>query len=271
VDQCRPDAVVVSSYDRILREDLLDRCRFINVHYSPLPLYRGRANVNWAIVNGEATAAISIHRLEPGLDAGHVLFQQGVSIGARDTVTDLYARLNELQLIHLGPTVRRMLEGYAGEPQASECATYGCTRLPRDGEMDWTRPAVELDRLVRALTPPFPGAFTYLGTQPLTVWRAQVLAAAPQYAGRIPGRVIGRDGKAGTVDVLAGEGVLRLEEVQLAGQAPASASDVIRSVKTSLGLRTADLLARIEELEQKVRTLATGGEARPHGEAKETT
>src|SRR5262249_8267841 len=83
-----PDAVVVSSYDRILPAELIATRPFVNVHYAALPRYRGRATVNWAIINGDPDCAISIHSLVPGLDAGGILFQQLVPIGPTDTVTD---------------------------------------------------------------------------------------------------------------------------------------------------------------------------------------
>src|ERR1700734_508891 len=113
----QPDCVVVSSYDRILGPRVLDHSRFVNVHYSPLPEYRGRANVNWAIINGEPEAAITIHALMSELDAGNILFQKRVKIGPHDTVGDLYKALNEIQRDVLGETVERYLSGYTGMPQ----------------------------------------------------------------------------------------------------------------------------------------------------------
>src|SRR6516162_7625656 len=76
-----PDCTVVSSFHRILPSRILGLGRFVNVHYAPLPAYRGRANVNWAIVNGEAETAISIHTIVPGLDAGNILYQERIPIG----------------------------------------------------------------------------------------------------------------------------------------------------------------------------------------------
>ena len=77
----QPDCVVVSSYNQILPPELIELSTFINVHYSPLPYYRGRANVNWAIINDEPCAAITIHKISPGLDEGNILFQQLIPIG----------------------------------------------------------------------------------------------------------------------------------------------------------------------------------------------
>ncbi len=252
IQRLRPDCVVVSSYDRILKPEVLALSRFVNVHYSPLPLYRGRANVNWAIINGESHAAITIHEMAPGLDAGNILFQQRIPIRESDTVADLYSSLNDVQRKHLADSVQQFLDGYGGEPQSVEGATYGCTRLPEDGEIYWQAPTVQIDRLVRALVVPFPGAYTYFRGQRLSVWKALPLMDPPRYVGRIPGRVIGVDRREGYVDVLTGDGVLRLSEVQLSGSTPAAAAEIIRSTKDTLGLRMVDLQERIRMLEQEI-------------------
>jgi methionyl-tRNA formyltransferase len=252
VEQERPDAVVVSSYDRILPADMLAGIPFVNVHYAPLPRYRGRATVNWALINGEPDAHIAIHSLEPELDSGGVLFAGSVPIGPQDTVSTLYARLNELQRQHIAGAVRRRLRGEPGEPQDEGAASYCCTRLPEDGEIRWAASTAEVDRLIRALTPPFPGAYTYLGLRRLLVHRAEMRPDAPRYAGRVPGRPVGRSAAQGWVDVLTGDGVLRLHDVQLNGDAPAPAAEVIRSVKQTLGLRTLDLLSKIADLEARL-------------------
>jgi methionyl-tRNA formyltransferase len=252
VGQSRPDCTVVSSYDRILPSRVLSRSRFVNVHYAPLPEYRGRANVNWAVINDEPETAITIHVMAPGLDAGNILYQQRIPIGADDTVRELYIRLNEVQREVLGKTVARYISGYAGEPQDETAATYGCTRVPDDGEINWSDSTKRIYALIRALAPPYPGAHTYLGARRVTILRAAPLANAPRYVGRIPGRVVGRSSKNGHVDVLTGDGVLRIHEVMTADSIAAPAAVFIESTKQTLGLRTADLLARIEALESRL-------------------
>ena len=261
VKELRPDCVVVSSFHRILPDTLLSKCRFVNVHYALLPKYRGRANVNWAILNGEKATGISIHEIAPGLDAGNVLFQAEVRIGPDDDVTTLYERLNEVQGAALVGAVERLLRGDGGERQDEAQATYGCTRLPDDGEIDWSASSDAVHALVRSQTPPFPGAFTYFEGKRLTVWRAKPVADAPRYDGRIPGRVVGVSRADGTVDVLTGDGVMRLLEVQLDGGERTAAANVVRSVKSTLGLRTTDLLRRIEQLEKQLAALTA--EPRP--------
>jgi methionyl-tRNA formyltransferase len=244
-----PDCVVVSSYDRILPPLLLSLCPFVNVHYAPLPAYRGRANVNWAIINGEAETAITVHVVSPGLDDGGILFQRRLPIGAHDTVTDLYGRLNDLQRKHLAAAVERHLAGDPGTPQDEGAASYCCTRLPEDGEIDWSGSTRAAYALVRALAAPYPGAYTHLRARRLVVWRAAPVETVQRWAGRVPGRVVARSPEDGWVDVLTGDGGLRLERVQSRGEDVQAAADVIRSVRTTLGLRTADLLERLRMLE----------------------
>jgi methionyl-tRNA formyltransferase len=256
VGDLTPDCVVVSSFHRILPDSLLAKCRFVNVHYAMLPRYRGRANVNWAVINGEAITGISIHEMSPGLDAGNLLFQSAVEIGEADTVTDLYGRLNEIQRRELGGAVQRFIEGDPGTPQDETHSSYGCTRLPDDGEINWSASSLSIDRLVRGLARPFPGAFTYLQNKRLTVWRASRVIHAPRYDGRIPGRVVRVSRSEGFVDVLTGDGILRLFELQLDGDEVAPAASVVRSVKSTLGLRSGDLLKRIEQLEAQISLLA---------------
>lgn len=251
----QPDCVVVSSYNQILPPELIELSTFINVHYSPLPRYRGRANVNWAIINDETNAAIAIHKISPGLDEGNILFQQLISIGFDDTVATIYDKLNEIQKQHLGDTVVKAFRGYKGVPQNHAEATYGCTRLPEDGEINWSATTRSIDCFIRALVSPFPGAYTYFQGEKLLVWRAKPVDNPPDYVGRIPGRIIARSKTEGFVDVLTGDGVLRIFEVQFPGTERTAAANIIKSVKSTLGLRTSDLLNRIQILEEQITKL----------------
>jgi methionyl-tRNA formyltransferase len=249
----RPDCVIVSSYHRILHERVIRASKFVNVHYSPLPRYRGRSNVNWAIINGEHEVAITIHRITPELDAGNILYQETIEIGPHDTVGNIYSVLNQIQREKLGDTVARHLDGYEGIPQDESLATYGCARVPSDGEIDWSQPTDKIYALIRALSPPYPGAYTYLGTRRITIVSARPVAA-PRYVGRVPGRVVARSKQDAFVDVLSGDGVLRIFEV-ITGETVTPASTIITSTRQTLGLRPADLLLRIEELERRLADL----------------
>ena len=255
IAKLRPAAVVISSFNRILHADVLALSRFVNVHYSPLPKYRGRANVNWAIINGETTAAISIHLVTSGLDEGNLLYQEQIAIEATDTARSLYYRLNAIQERELGSAVIRAVAGDTGLPQDNRRATYGCARVPDDGEINWNNSSAAIDRLIRALVAPFPGAFTHLEGRRLVITRAEPRNDPPPYDGRVSGRVVGRSRSEGWVDVLTGDGILRLLEVipDLGAVAPAAA--IIRSTRITLGLSRLDLLRCINALERRVSAL----------------
>ena len=134
-------------------------------------------------------------------------------------------------------------------------ATYGCNRMPQDGQIDWSQTTRQVHALVRAVGAPFPGAFTFFRGQRLFVWRASPLVNPPRYVGRVPGRVVAVSKADGSVDVLTGDGVLRLLEVQLENAQVVAPSTLITSVRTTLGLSTGELLARIAALEQHVAEL----------------
>jgi methionyl-tRNA formyltransferase len=247
IEDLQPDAVVVSSYNRVLPAHLLQARPFVNVHYAPLPRYRGRATVNWAILNGETEAAISIHCLTEKLDAGGILMQRFVPIRPRDTVTDLYQRLNALQRELLAEAVERRLAGETGDRQDESKASYCCGRVPSDGMIDWSGSTVMIDRLIRSLGGEFPSAFSYLDTRKIEILRAEPAPDQRDYVGRIPGRVVDVDCRTGNVEILTGDGVLRVQEIRLSGAGPCAAAAAITSTRMSLGINVGDLAMLIGE------------------------
>jgi methionyl-tRNA formyltransferase len=240
-----PDAVVVSSFNRILGRAILEQSAFVNVHYAPLPRGRGRATVNWAIINGDDRATITIHHLVPELDAGGILYQGSVPITGRSTVTSLYDELNELQRLHIAGATRAAIAGEPGTLQDCDSATYYCTRVPDDGEIDWTARTIDIDRLVRALQPPYPSAFTWWGLERLHVDVAEPVVGGRSFEGRVPGRVVDVDRHGGGVVVLTGDGALKLDRVRLGTGDQVDAASVIRSVTATVGLRTTELVDQL--------------------------
>lgn len=254
LEELQPACVVISSYDRVLPPDILGLSRFVNVHYGPLPRYRGRANVNWAIINREPEAAITVHCVDSGLDSGNILLQENVEIGPDTTVTELYEQLNAVQRRALGSVVASFLGGELGRPQEGS-ATYCCTRIPEDGEIDWHASTGDVYALIRSLTEPYPGAFTFFNLERLTVVSARPVSEGAEYVGRVPGRICRIDRPNGTVDVLTGDGALRLYVVKTAEGTCCPAASVIQSLKHTLGLTRQDLLKRIEQLQQSIDSL----------------
>lgn len=247
-----PDLVVVCSYDKILPEELLGKIPFFNVHYAPLPRYRGRATVNWAIINGERTFAACIHKIVPELDAGDVYLKGEIRIDDRDTIEEVYGKLNEVIKETLGRTVLGAFKGEITPVKADKdiAPSYCCTRLPEDGFIDWSRPTIEIDRLIRAVGHPFPGAFTYLNGEKIYIWKAQPVINAPSYEGRVPGRIVNiLKGKG--VEVLTGDGIMLIDDVQFEGREPCNATEVIKSVKVTLGVSPVGIYTLLRELKKR--------------------
>src|ERR1044072_7690190 len=167
------DVAVVVAYGRILPDEFLRAPRrgCINVHFSLLPLYRGAAPANWAIVNGETQAGVTTFFIEPTLGTGPILLQRKTEIGETETAPELMQRLAEIGAGLLGETLAQ-LDELTPRPQRNQDATFAPILEKEDGLIDWSRSAVEIDRRVRGFQP-WPNAYTSFNSKGLTIWRAQ--------------------------------------------------------------------------------------------------
>ncbi|PBJ24178.1 Bifunctional polymyxin resistance protein ArnA [Pseudomonas sp. ACN8] len=180
-------------YRNLLSEQLLATASkgAFNLHGSLLPRYRGRAPVNWVLVNGETETGVTLHRMVKRADAGAIVAQQKVAIERSDTALSLHGKLRTAAADLLRDTLPALLQGKTSEtPQDESRATVFGRRTPADGNLVWARPAKELFNLVRAVTQPYPGAFCAVGEHKLIVWSAEV---AKGNEGLAPGRVISVD------------------------------------------------------------------------------
>lgn len=206
-------------------------------HDSLLPAYRGFSPTVWAIVRGEDHTGVTVFRMTEGFDAGEVADQERVPIGADETIAEVLERVTAAYLALLERNLSALL---AGTPQLRAqdpaAVTYCCKRLPEDNEIDWRAPTREVYDLIRAVTRPYPGAFTLLDGRRLTVWGAKRLGPVPRYVGRVPGRVVEVRRGEGSV-VLTGDGALLLTRVQREGEAEAAATEVLNRLSQTLGRR----------------------------------
>jgi methionyl-tRNA formyltransferase len=166
VSRCRPDFIFSFYYRQMLSQELLKipaRGAF-NVHGSLLPAYRGRVPVNWAIIHGEKESGVSLHRMEVKPDAGNLLAQRAVPVLRNDTAFDVFQKLKCAAEAMLLKIVPEMLAGRATEtPLDLGKGSYFSGRQAEDGRINWRMAAEDIHNLIRAVAPPYPGAFFEIG------------------------------------------------------------------------------------------------------------
>jgi methionyl-tRNA formyltransferase len=157
-----PDLVLSVFYRKMLPEGVLATARIaaLNLHPSLLPAYRGRAPINWVLVNGERETGITLHHMVRRADAGDLVGQRRIPIAPRETALSLYLKVEEAGIALLREMLPRVAAGTAPRlPQDDAAASKFGGRRPEDGQIDWSWPAARVDSLVRAVAPPWPGAF----------------------------------------------------------------------------------------------------------------
>lgn len=206
VGQHGPEMILSFYYRRMIPMEVLRGASkgALNLHGSKLPRLRGRAPINWALVEGEEEIGVTLHHMVKAADAGDIVAQRAWRIGPRDTAKDLFFRaVDEAKLLlrEVWPLIRN---GTAPRIRQDETkATYRGRRRPEDGKIDWSQPTRRIDGLVRAVTDPFPGAFTVLGSRRLMVWEGR-----PSSGNGAPGTLIEES------LVATGDGAYRIERCE---------------------------------------------------------
>lgn len=201
-----PDIIFSFYYRNLLCDNILHiapRGAF-NLHGSLLPKYRGRAPLNWALLNGEKETGVTLHRMVKRADAGAIVAQQRVTITPDDVALTLHHKLCQAARLMLEQILPAIKRGEFHEiPQNEVDATCFGRRTPEDSALDWNKPATTLHNLVRAVADPWPGAFSYVGTQKFTVWSSRVVSEP--YDAR-PGTVI----SVSPLRIACGDGALEI-------------------------------------------------------------
>jgi UDP-4-amino-4-deoxy-L-arabinose formyltransferase/UDP-glucuronic acid dehydrogenase (UDP-4-keto-hexauronic acid decarboxylating) len=220
-----PAVIYSFNYRRLLSREVL-QCASIgafNMHPSKLPAYRGRAPINWVLVNGERETGVTLHYMVERADAGDIVGQETVTIDDRDTALTLSRKLTPLAAGLITRFHPRIVAGTAPRiAQNLKAGSYFGRRTPADGRIDWHWPARRIYNLVRALTHPYPGAFCVVGERKIYIWQAS-LGSEHGCCGE-PGRILAAH--ASELEVAAGEGSIVVRRVQLDNEPEIAAGEL---------------------------------------------
>ena len=188
VRQLAPDIIFSFYYRNMISEEILaiPRLGAFNLHGSLLPRYRGRVPINWAVLHGETRTGVTLHHMVRKADAGDIVDQEPIPIGPEDTALDVFKRATAAARTVLNRQIEQIKAGTAPRiPQDGSQATYFGGRRPEDGRIDWSAGSQSIYNLIRAVTQPYPGAFTTVNGRKLLIWWATPVKAAPGSPGQV--------------------------------------------------------------------------------------
>jgi methionyl-tRNA formyltransferase len=236
IKEISPDLIFSFYYRLMIPKEMLNIPKYgaINMHGSLLPKYRGRCPVNWVIINGETETGVTLHYMIEKPDAGDIIAQKRCQIDLEDTAFTLLKKIEGAAAELLKETLPLIKEGKNKRiKQDLSKGSYFGGRKPEDGRIDWNRKNIEIHNLVRAVTHPYPGAFTFYKGRKVFIWKASI---APEIDnGQTPPcTIIIKDSR---IYVKTGEGLLGIIRIQIDGCEETSDSEFIASA----GIRNGDM------------------------------
>lgn len=227
------DVLFIIGWHRIVPQEVIDSATYcLGVHASLLPKDRGSSPINWSILRGDEVGGLTLFHLSAGVDTGDMVGQKSWAIGPVDTCRDVYDKANIAAVDLLRENWIALREGrVARSPQDESLATQNPRRRPEDGRIAWSDDADRIDALVRAITHPYPGAFTTLDGKRLFIWRAQ---AGNSTARGEPGTVVSVGER---ITVATGRGALDISLLQIEGHPECAASVFSSTYQLAVGQR----------------------------------
>ncbi|HUV21369.1 MAG TPA: bifunctional UDP-4-amino-4-deoxy-L-arabinose formyltransferase/UDP-glucuronic acid oxidase ArnA [Gammaproteobacteria bacterium] len=251
----QPEVIFSFYFRSMLSQDILDLAPSgcFNLHGSLLPKYRGRAPINWALVNGEAETGVSLHCMTATADSGDIIGQQKIPILETDTALDLNRKAVAAAEQLLDKCLPDILAGKAvGTPQDDSLASYYGGRTAADGIIDWNKSNREIYNLVRAVTRPYPGAFTFRAQSKVLVWAAKAVDSSDTSAR--PGTILATD----PLQVACGAGALEIRFGQSEGGLYLSGAQLAAQLNLVEGMLFNNSLSQLPGATRKKRILILG-------------
>jgi len=234
MNELKPDAIVVAAFGQILPKALLDIPRFgcINVHASLLPKYRGAAPIQYAILDGEKETGITIMHMDEGLDTGDIILQESLTIEPDETGGSLFDKMAKLGASLILKALEQIENGTATRTkQDNEKASYVKMITKEMGKLDFSYPAVKLERMIRGLNP-WPSAYTFIDGKTLKIWSADVEEDDKNINAQ-PGEIV--EVRKDAIVVKTGMGKLVIKELQLEGKKRLPADAFLRGYHLTVG------------------------------------
>jgi UDP-4-amino-4-deoxy-L-arabinose formyltransferase / UDP-glucuronic acid dehydrogenase (UDP-4-keto-hexauronic acid decarboxylating) len=251
----RPDILFSFYYRNLIRSPLLEipPAGCLNLHGSLLPKYRGRCPVNWVLVNGEEETGATLHYMTPRPDDGDIVSQERIVISQDDTAKTLHEKLRRTSERMLDEVLPRIREGSATRrPQDHSAATYFGGRGPEDGEITWEKTAAAVRNLVRAVTLPYPGAFSHMGDRKCLFW--QVSVTPLKQTGLSPGTVASTD----PLVVACGDDAVKVDFAQPEGALYMAGGQLARELHLVQGMSFGAQASKVRSLTRKRQVLILG-------------
>ncbi len=207
IESLKPDIIFSFYYRDMIKPAILgippQGC--LNLHGSRLPAYRGRCPINWVLVNGEKETGVTLHYMTPRPDDGDIVAQEKITISSKDTALSLHRKADAAAAKMLEKFLPKLKTGKIRRiPQDNSKASYFGGRKPKDGQIDWKKTSTQIRNLARAVTRPFPGAFTFIGGKKYIFWELTEVPATKNYS---PGEII----SSSPLIIACGKGALKVD------------------------------------------------------------
>ncbi len=253
IKQLAPDIIFSFYYRQLVGQEILDipPSGCLNLHGSLLPRYRGCCPINWVLINGEQETGVSLHHMTIQPDAGDIVARKSIPITAEDTAQSLHLKAAQAAAALLNESLPQVKAGNAPRiHQQHSQATYFGRRRPADGELDWHCDAAAVRNLVRAVTRPYPGAFSYIGRQKCIFWAVSTLAGKP---GK-PGEILSTH----PLVVACGKGAIQVDAIQSEGGIFMSGAQLADDLSLVPGMRFGRSACLVLEEARKKQVLILG-------------
>jgi len=256
IRQLAPEVIFSFYYRSMIGKEILDipsqGC--FNLHGSLLPRYRGRCPVNWVLVNGENETGVTLHYMDERPDNGDIVAQERVPITDTDTAITLHQSLNAAAGRLLERTLPLLLTNKVTRiPQDQTQASYFGGRRPEDGEINWEQRADQVCNLIRAVTRPYPGAFSYLGNRQCLFWSARATEGRKDQSA---GMVLSTH----PLVINCGQGAVTIQSGQMADGLFMSGNQLAIDLNLTAGMRFGSKMARVREQKRKQHVLILGAD-----------